>query len=692
MSLRPWIQSVSANAAGHAPQPDAVQLARFVSERDESAFAAMVGRHGATILGVCRRMLHDHHDAEDATQAVFVVLARHAAAIRRPENLAAWLHGVAVRVCRKALARRTKWPALGQPPELAVEPSLQDGMRAIDEALLALPEKLRQPLVLCYLHGLTRDEAAAELGLSATTFRGRLDRGKDRLQKELQRRGFPLAIGLVGTALTTSPLSAATTRSILQRALGSDPLSDSMKHLTHGVTSAMPKLKFWSLAVLTAGLVTVGLVTAYAMWPQPRPSGTPRDTFTKLSEPDPQAGKVAPKLEGTWAAAVVSPDGKSRKDYRVKFLDGRHMLWEVTASMPSLAVPVTMTLKMKYEFTKQGELIQEMLEKWGGEDRVATLSEADKKPRVWKYTADADGNGFTLVSKATADSPSVTFQFTRAGEKAKPPADPLVSEKLIKIDRTITKLPKFESEKPGYCLLAFGPGAEHRVWVIFDGNKLFVDRNGDGDLTDDGAIAADPALSMPSRSYVFSVTDIGPAKQEKKYALMLSTITVGASQPAAILIVTREGHPAQRVGPTDLRFTDKPEDARVLHFGSPVITVRPSILIPTKLDEEKATEFHVQVGTPGVGTGSFVAFLNQNLAKNRNPVAEFTFQPAVAGAEPIVKRVVFEGRLCDDQFSGTIEVPKGTVGDRVQVLLQFPDCPFGPVNPFVGEVLINRTK
>ncbi|QJW98943.1 RNA polymerase sigma factor [Frigoriglobus tundricola] len=687
MSLRPWLQSVTANAAGLTPQADAVQLGRFVSERDESAFAAMVGRHGATVLGVCRRMLRDHHDAEDATQAVFVVLARHAGSIRRPENLAAWLHGVAVRVCRKALARRAKRPALEPAPEPAVEPTLQDGMRAIDEALLALPEKLRQPLVLCYLHGLTRDEAAAELGLSATTFRGRLDRGKERFQKELRRRGFPLAIGFVGTVLTTSPLPAATARSIRQHALGSEPLPDAMKSLTHGVTSVMPKLKFWSLAALAAGLLIVGWIAVSASWRQPPAGGVRSDAFTKLSEPDPKAGKAPPKLEGTWTAAIVSADGKSRREFRVKFLDDRHTRWDISVTSPSLTVPATISVRMKYEFTPQGELKEEMLEKWSGED-IVPLTEDDKKPRVWKYTPNADGNGFTLVNPLTTNS----LSFTRAGEQAKAPADPLVAEKLVKIDRAITKLPTLESEKPGYCLLAFGPEAEHRVWVILDGSKLYVDRNGDGDLTDDGAITADPALSVPSKSYVFSVTDIGPAKQEKKFALLVSTLTVGPSQPAAILIVTRDGHPTQKVGPEDLRFTDKPEDARVLHFSSPVITIRPSIILPTTLDAEKASEFRVQVGTPGVGAGSFVSFFYRDLAKNRNPIAEFTFQPARAGDEPIVKRVTLDERCCDDHFSGTIEVPKGTIGDRVHVSVQFPDCSFGPVSPFVGDVRINRTK
>ena len=672
-------------AVGPPPSPagDAGPLARFLSDRDEAAFAALVNRHGPVVLGVCKRLLGNHHDAEDAAQAVFVVLARKAGSIHKRQDVAAWLHGVTVRVCRKALARRK--PTLPLAAEPAVEPTWQDGLRTIDEALATLPDQLREPLVLCHLHGLTRDEAAAHLGLSESTLRGRLDRGKERLRRELERRGFPLAVGLIGTALTTNPLPAATTAAILELALGLRPLPETVHALTHGVTP-MRHLKYW-----IAGGVAVGLLAVGGGWLYLQPTAR-ADPFTQLAKPDVKAGRVPAKLDGTWAAAVSVEGGRLRRDTRLKFVDDTHLVWELTQTQSDLPAPQVITLKMKYEITKDGELRMDVLEKWFGEDKMAKLSEADQKPRVYSMTWDKDGKGFTLKTVPASDSPWATLTFARGEEKAKPAADPLVPEALTKIDRKIAKRPKFAAEKPGYCLLAFGPDAGFRAWVVLDGDKLYVDRNGNGDLTDDEAVAFRPGESTPPKAYVFEVGGIGDAKQEKKYKLNVSTLAVGASQPAAVFVVTRDGAPVQKVGPTDFRFTDNPADARVIHVGSAVLAVRPSLTMPGVLDAARAEDFRVQVGTPGVGAGSFASVGNDGLAKGVYPVAEFTFQSAKLGDKPVVRTVELKERCCGDQFFAEVEVPKDTVGDRAAVTIRFPNYPHGSVTPFTGEVPVNRKK
>jgi RNA polymerase sigma factor (sigma-70 family) len=199
-----------------APEvPDRELLDRFVRERDEAAFAALVKRHGAMVLGVCRRVLHNRHDAEDACQAAFLVLARKAATIRKQASLASWMYGVAYHVAKnlkRNLARQNaRHAALEEMRQAAVagETRWHDVQQALDEELSQLAQRYRIPLVLCYLEGKTRDEAARQVGWSLGTLRGRLDRGRELLRQRLLRRGLTLPVALFAIGLTQSTASAA---------------------------------------------------------------------------------------------------------------------------------------------------------------------------------------------------------------------------------------------------------------------------------------------------------------------------------------------------------------------------------------------------------------------------------------------------------------------------------------------------
>jgi RNA polymerase sigma factor (sigma-70 family) len=179
-------------------------LRRFGERRDEAAFAALVRRHGPMVLAVCRRMLHDVHDAEDAFQAAFFTLARKAGASHWQESVGSWLYLVAVRTARqlRAAARRR---ALHE-SRAAAPPALDPLERVtgrelcvvLDEEISRLPEELRAPLIACGLQGLTRDEAARRLGWSLTTLKRRLARGRERLSSRLARRGIPVPAALAG--------------------------------------------------------------------------------------------------------------------------------------------------------------------------------------------------------------------------------------------------------------------------------------------------------------------------------------------------------------------------------------------------------------------------------------------------------------------------------------------------------------
>jgi len=168
-------------AAVAGPPPDAELLRRFVRDRDPSAFADLVARHGPVVLSVCRRALGSPSDADDAFQATFLALARRPAAVRDPARLPGWLHRVAVRAARRVRAsRRPTVPlAAAEDRPAPVEPhdlSWGEGLAALDEELAALPDRLRGPLVLCYLDGLTQDEAAGRLGWSLATLKRRRTR------------------------------------------------------------------------------------------------------------------------------------------------------------------------------------------------------------------------------------------------------------------------------------------------------------------------------------------------------------------------------------------------------------------------------------------------------------------------------------------------------------------------------------
>src|SRR5271165_3228209 len=190
-------------------------LHRFVVSKDEAAFTVLIDRHGPMVLGVCRRALGNVHDAEDSCQATFLVLARKAASIRKSTSLPSWLHGVACRltaaVKRERLRRRRRERQIEcpLPNDTCNEVSWREIQSLLDEELKKLPQRFSAPLILCYLDGKTRDEAAQQLGISPGSLHGRLERGRDLLRCRLTKRGLTLSTALFTTVLGDSALHAA---------------------------------------------------------------------------------------------------------------------------------------------------------------------------------------------------------------------------------------------------------------------------------------------------------------------------------------------------------------------------------------------------------------------------------------------------------------------------------------------------
>jgi RNA polymerase sigma factor (sigma-70 family) len=284
---------------------DAQLLERFLADRAEAAFAALLHRHGPMVWRVCRRALRHRQNAEDVFQATFLTLARKAAAIRKRASVACWLHGVAYRLARRVQAEQARnllpGPQATRPlPQGPAEQASGRELQAVlDEELGRLPEKCRAPLVLCYLEGLTRDEAAEHLGWSLGTLKRRLERGRKLLAARLTRRGAALGVALCGAVLGQDAVSAAvpptlinsTCRAVALTAAGkavTGALSAQVTALTEGMVKAMAMAKVkLAMAVI---LTVVTLAGGAGLWRAHRmQAGEP---------PTPQAGQTTDERPG----------------------------------------------------------------------------------------------------------------------------------------------------------------------------------------------------------------------------------------------------------------------------------------------------------------------------------------------------------------------------------------------------------
>jgi RNA polymerase sigma factor (sigma-70 family) len=211
----------------------------------EAAFAVLLRRHGPMVWGLCRRLLRNWHDAEDAFQATFLVLSRRAACIRKQQSLASWLYGVAWRVATRAKTIAGRRCANESEAVLMMEPIpleevVEDWPPLLHEELNRLPEKYRAPLVLCYLQGKTHATAARELGCPSGSMSHRLTRGRELLRKRLVRRGLTLTAGMLGTALVEKAAATTVPPSLVETTLRSAVLGAAVRGTTgSGVAAAL---------------------------------------------------------------------------------------------------------------------------------------------------------------------------------------------------------------------------------------------------------------------------------------------------------------------------------------------------------------------------------------------------------------------------------------------------------------------
>jgi RNA polymerase sigma factor (sigma-70 family) len=267
-------------------------LERFVTRRDEAAFEALVARYGPMVLGVCRHLLRDPNDVDDAFQATFLVLVKKAGSVRQCELLGNWLYGVAFRVATRARALAARRTARIASERDAVEnltaavcrddggldpTTLFDQSPWLHQEVSHLPDKYRTPIVLCYFEGLTHDEAASRLGWPLGTVKGRLARARELLRRRLTRRGVSLSTAALASQLASSdghsavPAALQLTTLTAARALAghvgaslaaTSVISMPVSALVEGVLQAMFASHFKSIALplfLVAGTVATGI-------------------------------------------------------------------------------------------------------------------------------------------------------------------------------------------------------------------------------------------------------------------------------------------------------------------------------------------------------------------------------------------------------------------------------------------------
>jgi RNA polymerase sigma-70 factor (ECF subfamily) len=298
--------------------------------------AGLVRRHGPMVWGVCRRLLHNHHDAEDAFQATFLVLVRRAASVVPREQVGNWLYGVAYQTALKARAtaakrraRERQVPDLPE-PEAAGHDLGRDLRPVLDRELSRLPDKYRVPVVLCDLEGKTYKEAARQLGCPEGTLAARLARARARLAQRLARSGLSLAGGALAAALAQGPAAAgvpaplaaftvqAATSVAAGRAAATGLISVRVAALTEGVVNAMllTRLRTLAAVLLTAALLGGGggLLTcrtlaegaAQGKDPDKAPSAGKGDAKPR---PEADAKQEKAKLQGAWTVASAEKGG-----------------------------------------------------------------------------------------------------------------------------------------------------------------------------------------------------------------------------------------------------------------------------------------------------------------------------------------------------------------------------------------------
>ena len=418
------------------PETTDAQLLEDYIRGDQASFAALVRRHAPMVWGVCRRLLHNFHDAEDAFQATFLVLVRKAPSIMPREMAPNWLYGVAYQIALKARATATKRSrrerqVVAIPESEASEQSrLQDVKLFLDEELSRLPDKYRVAIVLCDLEGRTRKEVALQLGLPEGTVAGRLTRARAMLSKRFARRGVSLSSGVIGAVLSQNGAAFAVPISVVAstikvgslcaagQAIASATVSPAVTALMKGVLRTMLINKAKAGTLVVAVILAVGWGSALTY--QAATAAKQDQTQTRdVVEHTDAATKKGPNdnsgLQGTWKVSQADFNGPSWLDaggmrewvvtadtITIKYTNNmRIMTYVVNAKVQPKAIDVTPAMEGLAVTVRKG-----IFETTGDQLRVCLESDSTvERPR--DFTLKGSRPGRALVTLQRVPRPKV---------------------------------------------------------------------------------------------------------------------------------------------------------------------------------------------------------------------------------------------------------------------------------------------
>jgi RNA polymerase sigma factor (sigma-70 family) len=376
--------------------PDAELLARWVASRDEAAFELLLHRHASLVLGVCRRMLNDPQDVEDAFQATFLLLLRKAAAVRKGESLGSWLYKVAYRVALRARGERVRPTASPEALETVCarpeEDLLWRDLRPVlDEEVRGLPEKYRTAFILCHLQGKTNQEAADALGCPLGTVLSRLAWARQRLRDRLTRRGLAVSSAVLLTVLSQNACPAAVPPALLQATFGTltqpaaagtaGAVSAKAFLLAEGVRKTMFLTKLKVTTAVAALVCLLGLGTVALTY---RAEATPAPGYLGGAPADRDEEKAAPAAKKrNWVLVPARQQGVVEVIGREP-RPGEKVPADKLVTVKLAGKPTQLVRLVEGDSIRKGELLARIDDALARNDTQIKLAKLDASEAEWR--------------------------------------------------------------------------------------------------------------------------------------------------------------------------------------------------------------------------------------------------------------------------------------------------------------------